>query len=102
MFVGKKCHVSFFFFNHKTAYEVRISDWSQTCALPISHVGTRLPAPRLMTGDLDLATASLALTADPPESMETILRWADPTYEAVMQIDPRQPASRFRDRKSVV
>ena len=61
------------------------------------HVGTRLPSPTLMTGDLDLATASLALTADPPESMETILRWADPTYEAVMQIDPRQPASRFRN-----
>src|SRR3546814_1674022 len=26
----------FFFFKQKTAYEMRISDWSQTCALPIS------------------------------------------------------------------
>src|SRR3546814_6283356 len=25
----------FFFFKQKTAYEMRISDWSQTCALPI-------------------------------------------------------------------
>src|SRR3546814_15226853 len=25
----------FFFFNQKTAYEMRISDWIQTCALPI-------------------------------------------------------------------
>src|SRR3546814_14018158 len=27
--------VSFFFFKQKTAYEMRISDWSSTCALPI-------------------------------------------------------------------
>src|SRR3546814_6562100 len=26
----------FFFFKQKTAYEMRISDWSSTCALPIS------------------------------------------------------------------
>src|SRR3546814_2903290 len=26
---------SFFFFKQKTAYEMRISDWIQTCALPI-------------------------------------------------------------------
>lgn len=58
-------------------------------------VGHRLPAPLLMTGDLDLATANIALTADPPESMEAILRRADPTYAAVMQLDPRQPAARY-------
>ena len=61
------------------------------------HAGSRLPAPTLMTGDLDLATASLALTADPPERMEAILQRADPSYEGVMQLDPRQPASRFRN-----
>src|SRR3546814_1907860 len=27
--------LSFLFFKQKTAYEMRISDWSQTCALPI-------------------------------------------------------------------
>src|SRR3546814_5364778 len=30
------CCVCFFFFKQKTAYEMRISDWSSTCALPIS------------------------------------------------------------------
>src|SRR3546814_10073444 len=28
--------VSIFFFKQKTAYEMRISDWSSACALPIS------------------------------------------------------------------
>jgi hypothetical protein len=60
------------------------------------HVGHRLPAPTLMTGDLDLATASLALSADPPERMEVILHRADPTYQPIMPLDPRSPASRFR------
>jgi hypothetical protein len=60
-------------------------------------VGSRLPAPTLMTGDLDLATARLALTADPPDRIEDILRRADPTFEAIMQRDPRQPPSRFRN-----
>src|SRR3546814_13907519 len=30
----------FFFFNQKTAYEMRISDWSSECALPIFDAGT--------------------------------------------------------------
>jgi hypothetical protein len=60
-------------------------------------VGSRLPAPTLMTGDLDLATAQLALTADPPERMEDVLRRADATYEGIAQLDPRQPPSRFRN-----
>jgi hypothetical protein len=60
------------------------------------HVGRRLPGPTLMTGDLDLATVDVALTAEPPASMEEILRRADPTFEPVMQLDPRRPASRFR------
>src|SRR3546814_9840499 len=33
-----------FFFKQKTAYEVRISDWSSTCALPIFRV-LLLPSP---------------------------------------------------------
>jgi hypothetical protein len=59
-------------------------------------VGARLPAPTLMTGDLDLATASLALTASPPETLLAILRRADPTFEAVTGLDPRRPPARFR------
>jgi len=62
-------------------------------------IGRRLPAPLLMTGDLDLAIVNLAISADPPESMEAILRRADPTFTAVMQLDPRQPAARFRNEQ---
>jgi hypothetical protein len=59
--------------------------------------GSRLPSPTLMTADVDLATASLALSAEPPERLEAILRRADPTFEGVMQLDPRLPPSRFRN-----
>src|SRR3546814_19975488 len=31
-------YMLFFFFKQKTAYEMRISDWVQTCALPICRV----------------------------------------------------------------
>lgn len=58
-------------------------------------VGHFLPKPTLMTGDLDLATANLALTAEPPETFEGILRRGDPTFRSVMQLDPRKPPSRF-------
>ncbi|HYI48682.1 MAG TPA: nucleotidyltransferase domain-containing protein [Allosphingosinicella sp.] len=61
------------------------------------HVGRRLPAPTLMTGDLDLATVDVALTAEPPETMAEILHRADPTFEPVLQLDPRRPPSRFRN-----
>src|SRR3546814_4014881 len=38
----------FFFFKQKTAYEMRISDWSSTCALPISVIlKAPLPNPPL-------------------------------------------------------
>ena len=59
-------------------------------------VGRRLPEPTLMTGDLDLATANLALKAEPPERLETIIKRGDPTFEAVLPIRPNQPPSRFR------
>lgn len=59
-------------------------------------VGAKLPAPTLMTGDADLATARLDLRSEPPEDMLGILRRADPSFEAVLQLDPRKPSSRFR------
>ena len=61
-------------------------------------VGARLPAPSLMTGDADLATARLDIRSDPPEDMLTILRRADPSFEPVLQLDMRKPASRFQAR----
>src|SRR3546814_4778376 len=39
--------ISFFFFKQKTAYEMRIRDWSSECALPIDHqvqINVRAPA----------------------------------------------------------
>ena len=60
-------------------------------------VGSRLPSPTLMTGDLDLATASVAITAEPPEHLMTILRRADSTFEGVPQLEPKAPPSRFRN-----
>lgn len=60
-------------------------------------VGSRLPAATLMTGDLDLATAKLALSADPPEGMERILSRADPTFTGIPALTPGAPSSRFRN-----
>jgi hypothetical protein len=59
-------------------------------------VGRKLPEPTLMTGDLDVATANLALRAEPPERLETIIRRGDPTFEPVLQVRPKEPPSRFR------
>src|SRR3546814_7859179 len=42
----------FFFFKQKTAYEMRISDWVQTCALPIFRDEARQRLDR-RGGDLD-------------------------------------------------
>lgn len=60
-------------------------------------VGRRLPAPTLMTGDLDLATVDVTLSADPEEPMQTILKRADPTFAPVMRLDAREPPARFRN-----
>lgn len=59
-------------------------------------VGEFLPAATVMTGDVDLATANIALSAAPPEAFLAILKRADPSFEAIMPLDPRKPSSRFR------
>ncbi|WP_369062032.1 GSU2403 family nucleotidyltransferase fold protein [Caulobacter sp. 73W] len=60
-------------------------------------VGHRLPSPTLMTGDLDLATATVAICSTPPERLEDILRRADDTFEGIPQVDPKAPPSRYRN-----
>ena len=50
-----------------------------------------------MTGDMDLATANLALKAEPPERLKTIIRRGDPTFEPVLQTRPREPRVAFPD-----
>ncbi len=67
-----------------------------------AHVGAFLPQPTLMTGDLDFATADLTLSAEPPEPLKTILKRADPTFDAVMQLDPRKLPSRFRNSDGIL
>src|SRR6185369_10123962 len=44
----------------------------------------------------DLATANLALKAEPPERLETIIRRGDATFAAVLPIRSNEPPSRFR------
>ncbi len=60
-------------------------------------VGRRLSAPTLMTADLDLATAQVALAADESEKMEEVLKRVDDSYEGIPQLDPGEPSSRFRN-----
>src|SRR3546814_19522087 len=51
----------FFFFKQKTAYEMRISDWSQTCALPISYRVPMAVATDCNPGTSPLLSPTLAM-----------------------------------------
>jgi hypothetical protein len=80
------------------------------CYSPL--VGAILPAASMMTQDLDIATASLTIAAPAEEpsiednegrekatqSLEEILRRADPSFMALPGLTPNAPASRFRAR----
>src|SRR3546814_17437114 len=46
-----------FFFKQTTAYEMRISDWSSTCALPISYSAPVLPVLLSVTQGAGLASS---------------------------------------------
>src|SRR3546814_5567006 len=58
----------FFFFKQKTAYEMRISDGVQTCALPISTKGERysntLPVPSVVAKGASLSGATAVVLDD--------------------------------------
>lgn len=76
---------------------VLVGTGAYQCYPPL--VGYVLPAAALMTQDADLATADLALAPDSRgDSIETILRRADPSFSAVPGLDPRSPPCRFRSR----
>jgi len=65
------------------------------CFPPI--VGAALPSAALMTQDADLATASLAISADEgDQTMESILKRADKTFAPLQGLDPRTPPASFR------
>lgn len=62
-------------------------------------IGAVLPAATVMTQDADLATADLALDSDSGDTaMIDILRCADHSFSAVMELDPMTLPSRFRSR----
>lgn len=65
-------------------------------------VGHYLPEASLITGDVDLVTADLALASETGEAMETILQRADPTISAIPELDLRQHSSRFKGREALV
>src|SRR3546814_1084027 len=57
----------FFFFKQKTAYEMRISDWIQTCALPIFCLSPRACADRglLLLGGFSFVPQGFDRDANP-------------------------------------
>jgi hypothetical protein len=65
-------------------------------------VGQYLPEAGLITGDVDLVTADLAVTSETGETMETVLQRADPTIAGIPELDPRDFSSRFRGNNSLV
>src|SRR3546814_4106467 len=78
----------FFFFKQKTAYEMRISDWSQTCALPISSI---LHRGRLHV-ELDLKNAAdKAKLLDLVELADGLIEGASRRYGALGPWPRRMP-----------
>lgn len=61
-----------------------------------------LPEASLITGDVDLVTADLAIASENGEAMETILQRADPSLAAVPELDLREFSSRFKGKDSMV
>jgi hypothetical protein len=60
-------------------------------------VGSLLPQASLSTADADIATMSLAISADDVgDSFEAVLKRADPTYAGMLGLNPRSFPSRFR------
>src|SRR3546814_6484274 len=58
------CLYVFFFFKQKTAYEMRISDWSQTCALPICRLSSSWPSSAASFERSSLAFIVYSLSTD--------------------------------------
>lgn len=77
---------------------VLVGTGAYQCFAPL--VGATLPSGSMMTQDADLATADLALRADiEGETIEAILRRADPSFLPVPGLDGRKMPSRFRSRE---
>src|SRR3546814_5369540 len=71
------CVVYFLYFKHKTAYEMRISDWSSdVCSPDLLSATCTLPTPAICAASL--ATAS---TPEPATS-----RWTSPSFDAAVTV----------------
>src|SRR3546814_1041653 len=68
----------FFFFKQKTAYEMRISDWSSDVCLPIFHTGEAYPNLSLRADD----------HADPLAELRRLYRVSQGRYAAFMSFLP--------------
>jgi hypothetical protein len=67
--------------------------------------GAILPSGSLMTQDVDLATASLAISPDQEGdgvSLEQILRRADPTFRGLLTLDPKAFPSHFKAKSGLL
>src|SRR3546814_10407252 len=87
-----------FFFKQKTAYELRISDWSSDVALPISSLGvTRPREASARLGKPSREGASLLLVR-PVRPAEEIVDLA----HQILEVKGFRQELRLRDRKSFV
>src|SRR3546814_14045227 len=89
----------FFFFKQKTAYEMRISDWSQTCALPIlisflANVYKKgyVPAGAVNWGDADNNAAfyshQVVMTFNPSLSIPAGKQGDQKVYPDIVTMEP--------------
>src|SRR3546814_7042811 len=93
------CCLCFFFFKQKTAYEMRISDWSSdVCSSDLRfrlNGGAGLDAVQPETGTADAGGQACACRGAPGT-------WAGSTRPSPGGSAPGQKEPRTRDRKSVV
>src|SRR3546814_21013442 len=106
MFVELFC--VFFFFKQKTAYEMRISDWSSTCALPISAKRRaqllerdRLARPRL-ADDRDIVIAGGVFERAPEEGLAAATDQHQMRHLSaqILALDRREVGARRGDKRT--
>src|SRR3546814_13810327 len=70
--------ILFFFFKQKTAYEMRISDWSSdVCSSDLAKRGKRVRGRSRIAGTLAIAMGALTLTGAAPTPRTATFAWVD-------------------------